>query len=409
MPVGPRTRRACFVLFLLWIGGGHWPAAAADEAGSVVILRNGNILEGVVRPLGTYYRIERFGATLQVPANQVEAVCASLDEAYEVRRRSRVGSSVDSNIELARWCLRHKLLDQAAREILDARTKDPHHPAINLLDLQLQQQLEVLAAQARTTANPGGPRRDSGVVAAALAEHPETASPPPSPSTEAQAAFVRSIQPMLIHNCATGGCHQPGSRQRLQLDRWAQQGNGNPALIRQNLEAVLAYVNRDDPPSSPIIRWARQSHGLRGARPSAPLASYQAGLLLEWLGAACGVESAPTSDGVENGVPTDALPPTDAQRAPYAEHAYPSPAGSSSRSATLAAAKPALRDPFDPEAFNREAVPSSPTEDPTAAAGEATHGHSASRGDEAESQETASPLPPVSQEAAIRENRQATE
>lgn len=351
-----RGSRPLFLAILLATSGAG-AAPASERVGGVLILRNGNILEGVVRPAGAYYRVEQAGATMQVPVNQVETVCGSLNEAYEVRRSNRVGSSVDSNLELARWCLRHNMLDQAAREILDARIKDANHPALKLLDLQLRQQMEVVARKSHASEpKPAAP--GPGVVLASHEQRLPTGPEPLAPSTESQAEFIRSVQPMLVFGCATGGCHQPGSRQKLQLDRWALEGNGNPTLIRQNLGSVLAYINRDDPPSSPLMRWARQSHGVAGARPSAPLASYQAGILLEWLNQVCGVQTATLEHSAEADSQAPPTPLAEGPRTFPGGDAGTAPpfdrTGATTIGAATAGAPPYQpRDPFDAEAFNR--------------------------------------------------------
>jgi hypothetical protein len=261
--------------------------APAQPAAGVLVLRNGNVLPGVVQRQGSHYRIENEGSVLQIPASQVEMACASLVDAYEQRRQQRVGNATDAHLELARWCLRHGLLAEAAREILDARTDDPGHPALRTLDLQLQQGLADEASRLQR-------QRD----AVALASHVEPAAPEEvelpepliAPTPEVQQQFVRSIQPMLIHGCTTSGCHAPNSRQAMVLDRWALEGSGIPTLIRKNLDQVLAQVDVEDPASSPLMRRARQAHGMRNSQLSTPLAPYQTAILIAWLNEAAGVQ-----------------------------------------------------------------------------------------------------------------------
>jgi hypothetical protein len=330
---------ALLLAVIAW--GAVAPAAAcAQDAppGAVIVLRNGNVLVGRVTRQGDHYRLAQAGASLQIPANQVEVACASLTEAYEWRRRERGGTSADSHLELARWCISQDMLDHAAREILDARTIDPGHPDLGRIELRLRQQL--------ANRQPSAPRPP-----AAASHVPQSVALPfvaskLTPSLEAQARFVRSIQPMLVQGCAVGGCHQPGSRQRLQLDRWALEGQGDPELIRQNLAAVLAHVAPDDPPSSPLLRWARQRHGDAAAAQSAPITAYQAALLLEWLNEVAGVTPpalAPTGD---------AMAPVEPAGAP----GEPAATDPQSRNHAAAAEPAALypRDQFDPEIFNRQ-------------------------------------------------------
>ncbi|BBO32418.1 hypothetical protein [Lacipirellula parvula] len=319
----------------------------------VLVLKNGNVLIGSVQRQGEHYRIESEGSVLQVPGTQVEMACASLVDAYEQRRQRRVGNATDAHLELARWCLRHGLLAEAAREILDARTDDPGHPALRALDLQLQQGLADEASRIE--------RGKNAVVQVAHAEQAAEAVVEPEPQVAAtpqlQEQFVRSIQPMLIHSCTTTGCHHPNSRQQMQLDRWALEGSGIPKLISKNLDEVLAQVDVEDPASSPLMRRARQAHGMRNERLSQPLAPYQTAILLEWLNEAAGVkptaepnvaeiqDSAATPEG--EGVAGDEADVSDAM---LDERAQELLSGRKVRTAFTP------RDAFDPEIFNRRAA-----------------------------------------------------
>jgi len=319
----------------------------------VLVLKNGNVLTGSVVRQGEHFRIENEGSVLQVPGTQVEMACASLVDAYEQRRQRRVGNATDAHLELARWCLRHGLLAEGAREILDARTDDPGHPALRTLDLLLQQGLADEANRLERSKN-----------AVAQASHAEQAAEPvetkelhiaTTPALQEQ--FVRSIQPMLIHSCTTTGCHHPDSRQEMQLDRWALEGSGIPKLISKNLDQVLAQVDVEDPASSPLMRRARQAHGMRNERLSQPLAPYQTAILMEWLNEAAGVKPAAEQGGAEMNDP--AATPTgegyaaegdDVTDAMLDERAQELLGGRKTRTVFTP------RDAFDPEIFNRRAA-----------------------------------------------------
>jgi hypothetical protein len=149
---------------------------------------------------------------------------------------------------------------------------------------------------------------------------------------------------MLIHGCATGGCHQLDSPQQMRLDRWALDGNGNPELIRRNLQSILAQINPEDPASSPVMLRSRQAHGVRNNAMSRPLASYQAALLQDWLNEAAGVEPAPPGENTE---PVAADEPHSADQA-AAPQVTPQLQPVAPASIEF---KP--RDEFDPEIFNR--------------------------------------------------------
>jgi hypothetical protein len=330
-------------------------AQQPQPAAGVLVLRNGNVLKGTVQRHGGHYRIENEGSVLQIPASQVEMACASLIDAYEKRRQQRVGNATDAHLELARWCLRHGLLAEAAREILDARTDDPGHPALRTLDLQLQQGLADEASRQQRERDAVALASHSEPVATEEVVQPERMI---EPTADVQEKFVRSIQPMLIHGCTTSGCHSPNSRQTMELDRWALEGSGIPTLIRKNLEQVLAQVDVEDPASSPLMRRARQAHGIRNQPLSTPLAPYQTAILIEWLNEAAGVQpqpSLPPEPGVDpNSVDPRLIEQTTAAAGEATEAMVDEAALellNRGKAKTRTAFTP--RDQFDPEIFNR--------------------------------------------------------
>lgn len=328
--------------------------AAEPGVEGVIVLRNGNVLAGIVRQSGDYYRIESAGAVLQVPAAQVDAHCRTLDEAYELRRRDRTGLTADSHVELARWCLRQNLLDQAARELLDARTLDAGHPALASLEMQLEQIIQI------KTLRPAAPGVAVDTADAAPARSKPLAEAPPfEMPPEARTQFVRSIQPMLIHTCATGGCHQPGSARQLQFNRWALDGNGNPAFVRRNLAAVVEQIRKDDPASSPLLQYARQEHGGAPGALSKPLEPFQQTMLVDWMNNATGfVPPEPVAATQEADAGGAGELAAEQERAPEStSRGAPPPLPAALTPAVAAAPRQAApfvpRDAFDPEIFNR--------------------------------------------------------
>jgi hypothetical protein len=327
--------------------------AAAEPPGipGVLILRNGSVLVGTIRRYGDDYRIDVAGAMLQVPADQVDMFSQTLEEAYELRRRDRTGASADSHLELARWCMQLDLLGQAARELLDARTIDPKHSALPGLETRLRQMIALKQSQdaaggpGESTFEPSKTAEAMGDVKSGTDERPASETPAFDISEEAQSQFVRSIQPMLIRGCTTGGCHQPAGAQTLQLDRWALEGNGNAEMVRRNLASVLGAVNDDDPSSSALLQWARQSHGGKSGPASKSLSAYQTAILLEWINDAAGIGPVVEAEADE----------ADTRELPDSREDGSVSGGPVDDFATLANGRDSFepRDAFDPEIFNR--------------------------------------------------------
>jgi hypothetical protein len=144
----------------------------------------------------------------------------------------------------------------------------------------------------------------------------------------------------------------------MELDRWALEGSGIPMLIRKNLEQVLAQVDVDDPASSPLMRRARQAHGIRNQPLSTPLAPYQTAILIEWLNEAAGVQPQTPLPAVPNVDPNAVNPLLVEQGSPMEGEVTEAMVDEAAlelmnrgKAKTRTAFTP--RDQFDPEIFNR--------------------------------------------------------
>ncbi len=336
--------------------------AAEPAIDGVLVLRNGNVLAGSIGRHGDEYQIRQGNSTLRVPTGQVERFAASLVEVYEARRAAIVGATPEAHLALADWCLRVNLLNEAARELLDVRTRDAGHPALADAELRLRQML------AQESASPGPAKRSAEVSTneASL----ESPAPPLAISSEAQVQFVRSIQPMLINNCTSGGCHHADLGRPFRLDRWALRGNGDAELVRRNLTSVLGQLNAGDPTASPLVVHGRRPHGAAArGRPHA-LTARQATLLIAWLNEVAGVEvveGPPKPRWIEPGAATAASPayspdvyPTDEilNGMSLEELQLAAQAAQQDDDATESSERQFVpRDAFDAEIFNRRGKP----------------------------------------------------
>src|SRR4029078_1613753 len=120
-------------------------SAAADqapvgEAEQFVVLRNGEVLSGQIRRLADRYICVPNGTEMRVPARDVDFVCKSLDEAYQVQRNRVIAGRIDDHLNLADWCLRQKLLGYAAGEIGKAMEIDPRNSRLMAFDRRLKRE-----------------------------------------------------------------------------------------------------------------------------------------------------------------------------------------------------------------------------------------------------------------------------
>lgn len=350
---------------------------AAESLGQVLLLRDGGVLTGNITQSGDRYVVARGGAEVSVPAANVAAVCSSLEDAYLNQRRAVQTPTTDAHLALADWCLQRGLYSQAADELLTARGRDPRHAKLELLERRLD---AIMRQPQPTNATP----TPAAVQPARSGESRlsiDAAGELPSGVVE---RFTRKVQPLLVNNCTTAGCHHPGGKQSFVLDRSLLHGMANRRSTTHNLSAVLALVDRERPQESRLLTIPRRDHGGMDHPIFGPRQSAQLQQLAEWVAmvtksTAATNETAPSSDAgqaAESSAAPVAKPPR--WREPIARVSYeedgslhvPSSVSEErlppQRGAKVRAWQP--KDPFDPEIFNRETRrAASPEDEPEAA------------------------------------------
>ena len=166
--------------------------------------------------------------------------------------------------------------------------------------------------------------------------------------------FARKVQPLLVNNCTTSGCHQPSGAQNFQLDRAVLHGLSNRRTTLRNLVATLELVNRDAPKLSPLLAIPSGSHGGMKRSILGPRQEEQLRQLVDWVAMVTGAGLPPTVADQPAGTVPDVVPAS-FDEAPSTALMHPLRHGTE-----LAPWQP--KDAFDPEIFNRQT-------DETAAAG----------------------------------------
>jgi hypothetical protein len=245
----------------------------------VLVLANGRVIEGVVAAEGEYFKVVLPKGKLQVRIDQVDFLCQSKEEAY-IRRRARritATATADTHLEMARWCVQNELLAYADTEIAAARKVDPQNRLLPVVEQQLTQAREL--KQRSTQAAPL--IKDSQIAAASLEVEASSRAFDEIPSW-ARTEFIKRIQPMMAQSCATSGCHLPNTPQKLQIDRLALDGVGNPDLIHRNLASTIALLDLSKPEASHLLEMGASAHGSEGKK-SRPLTPHQLEILRAWI------------------------------------------------------------------------------------------------------------------------------
>jgi hypothetical protein len=365
-----------------WALAGEFGRGPMPEEG-VLLLRNGEVLEGKISRVGELYYValpsaghqERpdhpldgqkaalpnawSGGEIRVKAADVELACRSLEEGYRRKRAATKPGDADAHVRLAQWCLRHGLLGHAGLELADALEADPTHPMIGLLERRLKLAVEP---------PPSAPARSvDQTPSLEELDHLVRRLPPGSVET-----FTQTIQPLLTNYCAAGGCHGPRSEGKFQLLRMPP---GRPPLRRltqRNLQAVLAWVDREDPAASRLLTVPIAPHGTAKKAVFGQAQAEQYKRMVDWV---CLLSNHPAAKVPESVAPKE-KPPVRAMPAelPAADRSAPKTPGGAGRRPRAGskqeapqkppAQAPSVRrggppsaftpvDPFDPEIFNR--------------------------------------------------------
>lgn len=221
----------------------------------MLLLKNGEILEGRISRSGDYYLVVSPTAEVQVRTRDVEALCRDLEEVF-AKKLSLVNTrSADSYLALAQWCIDKQLYGHAARSLTEAVKLDDLHPRIALLE----RRMEAAMAAPRPVAAPPKPveRRFSDE---------ELDRAVKSVGTEVLHEFTVRVQPLLMNYCATAGCHGPRPASTFQLERVYLNERTDQRTVRTNLNAVLKVVDRQSPAKSPLLNVPLTAHG-NGKKP----------------------------------------------------------------------------------------------------------------------------------------------
>jgi hypothetical protein len=254
----------------------------SDGGGRHALLRSGQVISGQVTPLGDRTRVVLpSGGEVSLPTRDILLTCQTLSEAYEyLAERVEGRRTAEPFLELARWCLRYELLEEAERSLAQAREFDRKQPALAVLERQLE-------SARRQAALPPAPLPSDKVAASRPLppnDHSSHHSTPQSnsatrrarthpPTTEELEAAVRSIpregvelfgntiQPMMWNKCGTNRCHDVGGPSDFIVLRPANGKQVWRRLSLRNLHSLLGYVDREDPRSSPLLVKSRTPHG----------------------------------------------------------------------------------------------------------------------------------------------------
>ncbi|MDA0659905.1 MAG: hypothetical protein O2931_05065 [Planctomycetota bacterium] len=235
----PIDYRALFLGSCFFFPG--YSSATADSGDTksvtgVLSLKNGHVIHGTFSLMGETYEVTSTdGQKVTVPRTDVSFVGANTRNVYEHKLHEIDMTNVSHHVELARWCLRTGLLEQARQHASLAATLAPNDQRINVLRHGI----------ATTTAAVWQPEGDSDPyeLKFASATLKEPMSQIRNLSQKSRQVFLRQVQPLLISRCS--GCHSVTSTHEFVLRRTTSKGAPASNLTVANLNAVLRETATD--------------------------------------------------------------------------------------------------------------------------------------------------------------------
>lgn len=332
----------------------------------LLLLRNGQVLEGKITPEGDRYHVALESGEVRVRAIDVEVHCRNLEEGYWLKRTAMPLGNVHGHLDLAQWCIQHELLGHAANELRDALAVDPHHPRIELLERRLK-----LARQNES------PQKSAGAAAGATLAAEDLDRLVRGMPAGAVETFTTSIQPLLMNNCTNAGCHGPAAEKAPRFVRVSAGRTNTRRLTQRNLHATMELIDREKPSASPLLTVPLQPHGSTKTAVFIDPQSPQYRLLAAWVEQVAQTPATPLPTTVVSQTPPllQTMPPAGIQRvnqeipltplAPAIDPTAPPlirvgpgsppPRDDAKRGEPPMGVRP--RDAFDPEIFNRKFFP----------------------------------------------------
>ena len=338
--------------------------AVASSGSQLLLLRNGQVLEGKISQTGSQTIVDLPSGQIRLKNADVDMVCNNLEDAYR-RKQSAIQATdhLQQHLELAQWCMRQNLLTQAGDELAVVAGVDPKNRSL----ASLRRRLEM--------AKEPPPLQEAAQAKQPLLTNDELDRMVRSLPHGVVEMFTQSVQPVLLNNCISSGCHGPNMENGLPLHRVLINKTTSRRLTQRNLYATLQYVDRENPAESRLLKAVSGPHGTSRTPIFSDRQASQYQRLVEWVGLLAyqpvvpvsAIEASPwLSQECSNSATSAANPSVPGMLPQDAPHAQPIRTPSISRPGQLrssASEKPAREtspeprksssDPFDPEDFNR--------------------------------------------------------
>ncbi len=273
--------------------------AQEPQPGALMLKETERIISGKIIQRGDFYDVElAANSRISIATSQVARLAGSREELYQFKcdSISRIGAasqaqwSVGDHFQLTRWCLVNDLLPQAAAHYTQVAERNPNHPRVKQLGVELQQRLlhdeafrqhlglpplaspAAIQVATRDSTKTGQATAGRSQPAASISSANASGDAPSgvvsvstvgttAPIQHPQIAhrFTERVQPILISRCSQAACHGVQSQHALKL--LEPYGQSNSRATTENLASVLNQVEAGPQQMSPLVRYALQPHG----------------------------------------------------------------------------------------------------------------------------------------------------
>lgn len=256
-----------------------------------VLLKSGNVLHGdvITQGNGLLVRLDDTGE-INLSSSNIVAVKESLLGLYDYQVARVVRWESGEHWNLAKWCLRNGLMDQAYDHYLKLKAVAGNHPSFKRMEAEIKSELllDPIVKEALRARNVQKASTDS----TSLAGNDESSKPisEAGPSSEqakmevntpkakstvdtshlvldryTQEFFRQQVYPFLVLKCGQAGCHGGSGQSEFQITRSGSQRNRRTSDT--SLAATIQYAVDSNFEQTPLFSKATAAHGNRNNAP----------------------------------------------------------------------------------------------------------------------------------------------
>ena len=244
---------------------------------SFVLLKNGNVLKGIVRSEKDRISVVVDGnSNLLIEQKQVAFIGPTLESLYQNQRSAIRQWGTGEHWHLAHWCIQQGLIDHAIEhyQILEASASDS--PRFKQLEHLLRESLLADENVKQSMHKPTQSARSSNATIGQQKEGANDVSPASARTSHVESSetwnkheipgyirktFQNSILPVLVSRCGQAGCH--GMLGKSDFHLYQPVGDQSANLLARDLDEVLRYIDRDRIQESPLLSYATKAHGIQ--------------------------------------------------------------------------------------------------------------------------------------------------